>query len=1091
MSANHAKLVLALILVFSATALQAQNTATVSGVVTDTTEAVIPGVEVIVVNSATGETLSSTTNEVGAYTIPFIKPGNYTLSAESAGFKRYDRPGMDVDTGAAVNVDIMLELGEVTEVITVEADVPLLRTNSSSVASVIQNKTIANMPLINRRAAQLVRLSGFVVQRGNGSQFAIAGGRGNNAMWTLDGGGTQNILLGVASLTFDPPIEALEEFSVEVSNYKAELGRTGGGFIQMTTKSGTNQFHGALYEFLRNDAMDSRQFFAANKQKLRRNQFGWAIGGPIKKDRTFFFASQEFIKNKSSTPFFENIPDAIETRGDFSQLYNSPTVKNPATGDFAPNNIIPQSELDPVGLAAATFWPTPNVSGRNSRSLNYTGQSFTSAPNNTLSVRVDHSINDHNRLFGRYAQNLQDQEQNGGRWPQPVHANHRLIESSYYNWSVTHIANFTNTIIGEFRYTGSRRKWHPIIAAKGLGLAQQIGIQGVDQDFFPGFGFTGGVQRIGRAGGQERRQFPIIDNHVVSNFTMIKGSHAIKFGGEMRASKNDDVFLSRAGGDFSFNSNGAGDSVAAMLYGWTNRGRREETFSLQSRAATMGFYVQDDWKVNSKLTLNLGIRYDIDTPRWEGFNNRQNSFDRGANNPACDCPGLIVWSGRDARGGSKYAHNFVTANIGPRVGIAYRVDDDWVIRAGGSIVYAGQYDQATPVVTNAGFSINGDFRASNTAGMAFLLRDGLPNIPVPDESSLVPGFGAVGPGQGGIFSPQFFQPEGRPFPRLFTGNLNIQRSLPGDALFEVGYLTTYGKHLTLPGSATQNQIHPSQIHFVDEGVSQQALRPFPQFSNVTMIAPTWGSSMYHGVNFKLEKRYSKGLQFNMNYTFSRALDDVDSRNELGGQGNRVPFTNQYDRRIAWSLTGNHIKHRYITSVVWDIPYGRDRANSFSNPVLNQVAGGWTLGTIIEARTGPPLSAFYGNTGRVYPTAARVRAEITGDYQPNSAWRDNVKGETFYNTGAFGQPARFTFGNVSRNFNIGSGALRTDVSIIKHIYLPWEGQDFQIRAEFINLPNRANFGLPVENVNSGSFGTVNRLTVGASGRIAQIGLRYAF
>ena len=406
----------ALVLILAAAPAWAQQNATLTGLISDGTGAVIPGVEILLINSATGESHTSATNAVGSYTNPFVKPGSYELTAETTGFKTYNQTGIDLDTGANARIDITLELGDLTETVTVEASVPLLKTDSSSVGAVIQNKTIANMPLINRRAAQLVRLNGFVVQRGNGSQFMIAGGRGNNAMWTLDGGGTQNILLGVASLVFDPPIEALEEFSVEVSNYKAEMGRSGGGFIQMTTKSGTNDFHGAFYEFLRNDAMDSRQFFARNKQKLRRNQYGWSFGGPIAKDRTFFFASQEFIKDNSSTPRFENIPGMTERTGDFSLLYDTPTVKNPATGILLPNNTIPQSELDPVGLAVAQFWPAPNISGRGSRSRNYTALGGNSAPSNSVSVRVDHSINDRNRVYGRYAHNLSDIEQNSGIW---------------------------------------------------------------------------------------------------------------------------------------------------------------------------------------------------------------------------------------------------------------------------------------------------------------------------------------------------------------------------------------------------------------------------------------------------------------------------------------------------------------------------------------------------------------------------------------------------------------------------------------------------------------------------------------------------
>ena len=560
----------------------------------------------------------------------------------------------------------------------------------------------------------------------------------------------------------------------------------------------------------------------------------------------------------------------------------------------------------------------------------------------------------------------------------------------------------------------------------------------------------------------------------------------------MRASQNDDVNLPRAGGQIDFNNNVSGDAVANMLYGFAARGRRTETFLIRSRANSMGAYIQDDWKINPKLSLNLGVRYDLDTPRWEKIDNRQNSFDRFAINPACNCPGLINWSGRDARGGSKYAHNFTFGNIGPRVGFAYRPTDSWVVRGGASMVYIGQYDdQATPIVANAGFAIDGDFRAPNNTEAAFRLRDGIPAIPVPDESDLVPGFGAVAAGDPTIFSPQFFQPEDRPMPYLITYNLNFQRMLPWNSVVEFGYLSTLGRKLTVPGAATINQIHPDAIHWVDQGVTQSLLRPFPQFGNVTMLSPTWGASEYHGVNLKFEKRYSGGLQFSMNYTFARAIDNVEGRNELAGEGGNVPFANQYDRDQAWSLGGSHIKHRYITSVVYDIPWGKGRAHSFSNPVLNQIVGGWTLGTIIEARTGPPFSTWWGNAGQVYPTAARVRADANAPYQENSNWRDNVRGGDFFNTDAFSRPARFTFGNVGRNAFIGPGAVRADASLIKHIYMPWESHSLQFRTEVINFPNRANFNIPNGNRQAGNFGTVTGLTPGASGRIIQLGLRYGF
>ncbi len=1079
----------ALTLLAVASAAFAQQAATITGTVTDASAAVIPGASVTLRSPDTGETYSASTGAIGNYSLTFVKPGSYSLTVNADGFKQFTRSGIVLDTGSTVRADAVMELGDMTEVVTVEADAPLMRTESSSVANVIKNKTIANMPLINRRAAQLVRLSGFVVQNGTGSQFTIAGGRSNNAMWTLDGGSTQNIMLGVASLNFDPPIEALEEMNVEVSNYKAEMGRSGGGFIQMTTKSGTNRLHGAFYNFLRNDAMDSREFFAASRQKLRRNQFGWAIGGPIKKDRTFFFASQEFIKQRTAAPRIENIPDPAELRGDFSGL--SATIRDPFTFEALPNNQVPQSQTDPIGMAMTQFWPTPNIAGRPSRNQNFLGVNGAENDSNALSARIDHSLSDRHRLYGRYVHNQSSNLTGIGLWPLPVHElDWGTPENSYYNWSVTGISNLGSRLVTEYRFTWNRRKHHPRITALGEGWPERLGLRGIDPDFFPGMSFAGGIQRLGRGGGQERRQFPIRDNHVMNNWTYITGRHTLKWGWEFRASQNDDENLPTAGGNFAFNNNATNDAIAALLYGFVGSANRVQTFLLRSRMNTVGSYVQDDWKVTNKLTINLGLRYDVDTPRWEKIDNRQNSFDERAINPVCDCPGVVTWSGRDARGGSKYAHNFVSNNVGPRVGLAYRPTKDWVIRAGASVVYLGQYDQATPIVVNAGFSINGAFSAPDNTEAAFLLRDGMPDIIVPTEADLVPGFGSVPLGQGTIFTPQYFQPEDRPMPTLLQYNFNIQRRLAGDMLFEVGYLSTLGRKLTLPGTATTNQIHPDQIFWLDQGASQQSLRPFPQFSNTVMVAPTWGASAYHGMNVRLEKRYSNGLQFNANYTFSKLMDNVRARNEIGGEAG-ASFANQYDRRLSWGPGGSNIAHRFITGAVYEIPWGKGRPRTFGNAVLDHTVGGWTISTIIEARTGPPFSTIWGNAGQIFPTAQRVRADAVGPYQQNANWRDNVLGETFFDTSAFVRPERHTFGNTGRNAFTGPGALRADVSLIKFIPIPFEGHTLEFRGEVINLPNRANFNLPVDNRQAGNFGRVNSLAAGASGRIIQLGLRYAF
>ena len=328
------------------------QTSTLSGTVRDPAGAVVPTAQVRIVNTETGEGYHGLSNDSGNFTIPLVKPGRYDLVAELAGFKQFSQSGIVLETGASARLDIQLEVGVVTERLVVEGTVPLLQTASSSVGAVVENHTIVNMPLINRRAAQLARLSGFMVQNGTGSNFTMAGGRGDNSMWFIDGGNVQNVTLGVSTLNFDPPVESLQEFNVSVSNYAAELGRTGGGVVQMTTKSGTNQFHGSAYETFRNDKLDARSFFAADKPKLRYNLFGASLGGPIRRNKTHFFFNYEGLRRQSEVTQIVNVPTPAEARGDFSA--SRLVIRDPQAAGRPPfaGNIIPAARLDPVDALA-------------------------------------------------------------------------------------------------------------------------------------------------------------------------------------------------------------------------------------------------------------------------------------------------------------------------------------------------------------------------------------------------------------------------------------------------------------------------------------------------------------------------------------------------------------------------------------------------------------------------------------------------------------------------------------------------------------------------------------------------------------------
>lgn len=1053
----------------------AQQAATLSGTARDASAGVVEAVTVKIVNVDTGEAFQGVTTAQGLYTIPLIKPGNYDLQAEGTGFKQYRQTGIRLETASSVRVDFTLEIGTVAESVTIEASAPLLNTDNSSVGSVVRNSTIANMPLIDRRAAQLARLNGFVVQNGTGSNFAMAGGRGNNAMWTIDGGNVQNILLGVATLMYDPPVESLEEFNVEISNYKAELGRSGGGYVQMTTKSGTNQLHGSLYEFLRNDALDARNFFSADKPVLRYNQYGASVGGPIRKDKTFFFANYEGLQIRRQSTILASVPTVAETRGDFSG--QSTVVRDPQTGTPFPGNIIPQSRIDPVGANIASLYPEPNVAGARSRNNNFRANQPIRTNTHVAVARLDHNFSLNDRIYGRFLVSETDTV-NSPVFPVPGTDNwNSTSDGSFYSWSATWQHSFSPLTTLETRYSWDRRKANALSGGSDLGLAEKYGIKGTNARFFPQINIPG-LTGFG-TGNHERLQVPIRGDHATGTITKIRGVHTIKFGAEWRRSTNDDQWSGTGGGVFGFNQLATGDALASVLTGWALSGSRAEAQLLRTRASALGAFVQTDWRVSPKFTVNLGLRWDMDFPRRELVDNRQNSFDRDAINPVSGTPGLITWSGRN--GLSDYAHNFDKNNFGPRIGFAYRATDKWVIRGGGGVLFVGQYDQATPIVANIGFGLRSDVVSPDGGRTAaFLLRNGLPEPQQPSNDLLVPGYGAVPAGQNPTLAVEFFEPSQRAVPYLYNLNFNVQRQLPGKAVLEIGYLSTMGHKLTAPGSRSINQVDPARI---GPG-NAQALRPFPQFSDVRVIAPTIGNSNYHGLNVRLEKRFSRGLQFNANYTWSKAIDDVESRDEIGGNAGDNAFSNLYNRAADRGLSGNHIAHRFIGSATWDVPI------HVSNKALNHVVGGWQTSLIYEARSGSPFGVIENNAAAIYPTAVTVRSSAVGAYRQNPNWRNNVLSETFFDPSTFVAPAQYTFGNLGRTVAIGPGALIADLSVLKNIAVR-EQQRLQFRVEMLNFMNHANFALPNQNRGVANFGRVSGLINGNQARIIQLGLHYKF
>ncbi len=369
---------------------------------TDPSKAIVDGARVTLTRVDTGDKRSVQSSTEGRYTFPLLVAGSYEINVIKEGFQQQTRTGIIVETGQVSSIDLELAVGLVSETVEVTADAPLLQSESAAVNNVVENKTIMNMPLLDRRSGQLQRLSGFVVANGAGAgaTFAIAGGRGNNANYLIDGGSAQNLTLGVPTLMFDPPVESMQEFNVSISNYSAELGRTGGGVIQMTTKSGTNQFHGSAYEFFRNDALNTRTFFSSTIPPLRYNLFGASLGGPVIKNKTFFFFNYEGRRQVSPTNRSVNVPTVAETQGNYAGA--SYVVKDPLNGTAFPGNVIPLTRLDPVGSKLAQLYPSPNVPGAASGRGNFNANSSARTSPNDYVARIDHTFNPNDRLYGRF-----------------------------------------------------------------------------------------------------------------------------------------------------------------------------------------------------------------------------------------------------------------------------------------------------------------------------------------------------------------------------------------------------------------------------------------------------------------------------------------------------------------------------------------------------------------------------------------------------------------------------------------------------------------------------------------------------------------
>ncbi len=1095
------------LLLVAAGTMMAQSRASISGEVTDSSGSALANVKVTAVSSETNITATATTNSSGIYLIQNLEVGSYNVSVVHEGFRTYKQTNIVLTTAETFGLNVKLEIGSVSETINVSASAATLDDKTSVISTTLEPAEVQDLPLGDRRTLNLVNLMPGAVfvdyVTGSKPNVSLAGGRTQSQMVMLDGGSTQNMRLGVGQLDTDPPAEAVQEMKILSNSYSAEYGGSAGGVIIQTSKSGTNRFKGSVYEFLRNNAFDAPGYFAPilngqkTSPKLRYNVYGATLGGPVKKDRTFFFFSYEGRQLGVGGTTTLTVPTAAQRTGDFSTTTNAAgaviqifdpfstaTTAGKTTRTQFPGNVIPASVLDPVAMKALVYFPianrpADNIAGAN----NFRQNTITWTKSNFYLGKVDHVFSERDRITGRFMYSHDLPTVYGPYGPNDYGDPAATTDASQTFGYLNEIHIFNPTTINEVRFNYGYRIAHARTNGVGQHIVKELGLTGTTDNAFPQFA-PAGFSAIG-ATGQERRQYPIKNFQVIDSIAMMKGKHAFKFGFEARKSTNHEQNLPTGSGQFSFAAQGTqnpgvtatGNGLASMLVGSTNVFIQTQTPEAERYSWYLAGFVQDDYTVSSRLTLNIGVRWETDTPMRD-TQNMMNGFDLNKINPVSGTPGVVQFMGLNGYRTSPWNGDW--NNFGPRFGFAYRpaFSQKLVFRGGYAVQFAHPFDAGQPASANLGFGININL-ASPDSGLTapFFLKNGVPNSFI--SPTLNDGYGAVAPGKATNTAITFFDASRR------TGysqqsNLSVQYQISSSMIMEVTAMSNIG-HKLANVNMPINQIPTSILGPAHAAVAD---RPFPQFTSVTILSPSLGDSRYTAGFVRLTKRFTKGLNINASYTRATFLDNTfEAGAVVGGDSNANTYSDQYNRRADWGPSGNDIRHRATFSSVYELPFGYGK-RWMANGLMGQVVGGWTLGTILVAQSGAPSTVITNTNNTNANSAGAQRANVIGDpVLPG----DQRSPQRWFNTAAFAQPATYTFGNGGRGDIRCPGLFNMDMSILRNFRFR-EKATLQFRGEFLNALNHTNLSTPNASFGNAAFGSI---TAARAARVMQIGMNLRF
>ena len=1091
-------------------------TGDISGVVVDPSGSAVPGVTITLTSVATNAVREVQTNSAGLYIIPAIPPGRYTLKAQISGFRAIERRDIDVQVGSSNRIPITLELGDLTETVEIRGGAPLVQSSNASIGTVIENRSIVELPLNGRNYLQLASLipgattngpsssQGRQRMGGQRNSFAlnVAGQRIHYNHYSLDG--IENTDLNFNSYMLLPSVDALQEFKVEAGLFDAEYGRAIAQ-INASTKSGSNRFHTTVFEFVRNSSLDAKNYFDRDDRSIppfRRNQYGLTVDGPVVipkvlngKNRLFFLFNWEGLREHKSLTSSPSVPLTAWRTGDFSQLRDASgnliPIYDPATRVFDaagnvtqaptafPGNLIPSNRIDPVSRQLLEFYPLPL---QEQTGANYVNDEARTVNADQFTYRFDFIENDNSRWFFRHSTSNEL-----GYDPFAIPDMGINTDTDVHQLVLANTRTFGSNKVNDLRVGyGYLKNAHISPRANNVNVVKELGINlPSDNPLYwgvPNIGITG-LSGLG-----EESDAPFINDdktiQLVDNFSWAVGKHGYKFGGEFRHVLYDQIGGVVTRGRFGFDgrytqnpllpaAQRGGAAMADFLLGTMNRSEGQVGAPIANfRSSYYALFFQDSWRLTNTVTVNYGLRWEYDQPfydtndaivnidfRWDNSAEpvfvRAGTGDPYEGNPAFRLAPDVqyVRDGRFGRGAYKSDFN----DFAPRLGIAWAITPKTVLRSGGGIYYVRDIGNAVfDTVRNAPFTIRRDEPAEsfrpNLSFQQPFARTGAPTF---------------------ILANQYDEPSSY----VAQWSFGFQRELAGTMSAEVTYFGSAGVHLRRLMS--YNNPEPSQLP------NSNNARPFPKFGSIqVMSAPS--HSNYHALYLKLQRRFSGGLSFLSSFAWGKSIDNGSGIRT--SDGDSLTPSNNYDLELERGLSAFDFRRRWTTSWVWELPFGKDRRWMNTSTVADLALGGWQIGGILTLQDGFPFTVTCGpgniqNGGGVcYPDATGIDWRLSGDERSRTRW---------FNTDAFvdRDPANgpFRYGTVARNSLTGPGIVSVDASANKRFQ--FRESYVELRVEVFNLPNHPIWSQPGSQLRTPTFGVINSTRLDS--RQIQLGLKFVF